>query len=183
MQDCPQNKLVLACATSNPVRNTENDPLAAKRNGSPGGVARGLRFSHLEIPEPFAKHQSCPKGPWLAAGILLQCKYCRKVVIQPHPWWQAENRAWEAEVCQDCHVFTLHSRPQDSTVPETVRVPPCSSGETKAALGDKPLPKSTCGSSGSSTSCIKHPWLCLYAQSAASESWSNLDWKGPLQVV
>lgn len=63
MQDCPQNKLVLACATSNPVRNTENDPLAAKSNGSPGGVARGLRFSHLEIPEPFAKHQSCPKGP------------------------------------------------------------------------------------------------------------------------
>lgn len=47
MQDCPPNKLVLAFATSNLVRNTENDPLAVKGRGLPGGVAGSLRFSHL----------------------------------------------------------------------------------------------------------------------------------------
>lgn len=71
MQDCPQNKLVLACAISNPVRNTENDPLTMKSNGSPGGVAGGLMFSHLESTEPFTKHQTCPKGLSLDAGIFL----------------------------------------------------------------------------------------------------------------
>jgi len=60
------------------------------------GGADGLRFSHLEIPQPFTKHEGSPKGLCLAANILLRWKYCRKVVTQPHPWWQAENRAWDA---------------------------------------------------------------------------------------
>lgn len=57
-------------------------------------------------------------------------------------------------------------------------MPPWSSEERKAALGDKFLPKGSCSSNGSSTACTKRLWCWLHAQGALLGSWNNLRLKG-----
>lgn len=97
-----------------------------KSSGIWDGDTGGISFSYLGIPEPVTKHQGCPTRLGWAAWILLQSKSCGTAAIQPHPWEQAVNQAWDAgrqrhvrtAVCWNAQTAqSLHTTPQS---PKTV---------------------------------------------------------------